>query len=96
MPAPGAGLMLEIESASVVLGGVTVLSAISARVDSGGWLGLVGPNGAGKSTLARAVAGLVAYQGRIVIAGRDHGSSDWRDRPGPWPTYRSGRYSRPR
>jgi iron complex transport system ATP-binding protein len=72
--------MLEIEAASVVLGGVTVLAGVSARVDSGGWLGLVGPNGAGKSTLARAVAGLVAYEGRILIAGRDHAASDWRDR----------------
>ncbi len=72
--------MLDIEAASVVLGGVTVLAGVSAQVDSGGWLGLVGPNGAGKSTLARAVAGLVAYQGRILIGGRDHGASDWRDR----------------
>jgi iron complex transport system ATP-binding protein len=72
--------MLEIEQISVVLGGVTVLAAVSARVESGGWLGLVGPNGAGKSTLARAVAGLVPYQGRIRIAGREHSASDWRAR----------------
>ena len=72
--------MLEIEQISVVLGGVTVLATVSARVDSGGWLGLVGPNGAGKSTLARAVAGLVPYQGRIRIAGREHSASDWRAR----------------
>jgi iron complex transport system ATP-binding protein len=72
--------MLEIEATSVVLGGVTVLAAVSARVESGGWLGLVGPNGAGKSTLARAVAGLVPYEGRIRIAGREHPASDWRGR----------------
>ena len=72
--------MLEIEGASVVLGGVTVLDGVTARVDSGGWLGLVGPNGAGKSTLARAVAGLLPYQGRILIAGREHSASDWRGR----------------
>jgi iron complex transport system ATP-binding protein len=72
--------MLEIEATSVVLGGVTVLACVSARVESGGWLGIVGPNGAGKSTLARAVAGLVPYQGRISIAGREHPASDWRGR----------------
>jgi len=53
---------------------------VSARVESGGWLGLVGPNGAGKSTLARAVAGLVPYEGRVLIAGREQAASDWRSR----------------
>ena len=72
--------MLEIEAATVVLGGTAVLLSVSARVDSGGWLGLVGPNGAGKSTLARAVAGLVPYEGRITVAGRVHAASDWRGR----------------
>lgn len=72
--------MLEIEATSVVLNGTTVLSAVSARVASGGWLGLVGPNGAGKSTLARAVAGLVGYEGRILIGGREQAASDWRGR----------------
>ena len=38
------------------------------------------PNGAGKSTLARAVAGLVSYQGEVRIGGRKHGSSDRRSR----------------
>ena len=72
--------MLEIEETSVVLNGTTVLSGVSARVASGGWLGLVGPNGAGKSTLARAVAGLVTYEGRILIGGRRQAASDWRSR----------------
>ncbi len=72
--------MLEVEAASVVLGGVTVLARVSARVESGGWLGLVGPNGAGKSTLVRVVAGLVPYEGRVLIAGREHAASDWRAR----------------
>ncbi len=62
--------MLEIDDVSVVLGEATVLKSVSARVEEGGWLGLVGPNGAGKTTLLRAVTGLVAYQGRINVAGR--------------------------
>jgi iron complex transport system ATP-binding protein len=72
--------MLEIEETTVVLGGVTLLSGVSARVDRGGWLGLVGPNGAGKSTLARAVAGLVPYQGHVRVVGREYPASDWRGR----------------
>ena len=72
--------MLDIEGVSVVLGGATVLSGVSARVERGGWLGVIGPNGAGKSTLARAVAGLVPYQGEVRIGGREHGRSDRRSR----------------
>jgi iron complex transport system ATP-binding protein len=63
-------VILEIENVSVALSGVTVLDAVSARVDQGSWLGVVGPNGAGKTTLLRAVAGLVSYEGKIRVAGR--------------------------
>jgi ABC-type Mn2+/Zn2+ transport system ATPase subunit len=86
--------MLEIEATSVVLGGVTVLAAVSARVESGGWLGLVGPNGAGKSTLARAVAGLVPYEGRIRAGSirRPIGEGA----PAPWPMCPNGRCCRRR
>ena len=61
--------MLDIERVTVVLGGATVLSGVSARVERGGWLGVIGPNGAGKSTLVRAVTGLLPYEGEIRIAG---------------------------
>ena len=72
--------MLEIERVTVVLGGATVLSGVSARVERGGWLGVIGPNGAGKSTLVRAVTGLVPYQGEIRIAGHAYAKSDQRRR----------------
>jgi len=72
--------MLDIEEATVVLGGATVLRQVSAHVDRGGWLGLVGPNGAGKSTLIRAVLGLVAYQGRVRIGGQEYAMSEHRRR----------------
>ncbi len=64
--------MLEIDSLSVRLGGVTVLSEVSARLERGGFLAVIGPNGAGKSTLLRAVVGLVPYEGSVRIAGRRH------------------------
>jgi iron complex transport system ATP-binding protein len=72
--------MLDIERLSVVLGRATVLSAVSARVEPGGWLGVIGPNGAGKSTLIRAVAGLLPYEGEVRVGGADHGRSDRRGR----------------
>jgi iron complex transport system ATP-binding protein len=72
--------VLDVEDATVVLGGVTVLRQVSAHVGRGGWLGVVGPNGAGKSTLIRAVVGLVPYQGRVRIAGREYALTDHRRR----------------
>jgi iron complex transport system ATP-binding protein len=72
--------VLEIEAATVVLGGARVVSQVSAQVERGGWLGVIGPNGAGKSTLARAVVGLLAYEGHVRIAGREYRRSDHRER----------------
>jgi len=70
--------VLELERVSVLLGGVTVVSCVSLRVEQGGWTGLIGPNGAGKSTLLRAAAGLVPYAGFITVAGRARSLSDRR------------------
>jgi iron complex transport system ATP-binding protein len=72
--------MLELENVSVALGGTTVLSGVTARVERGDWLGVIGPNGAGKSTLVRAVAGLVPFDGHIRVAGREHSGADRRGR----------------
>jgi iron complex transport system ATP-binding protein len=70
--------VLDLKRVSVLLGGATVVSAVSLRVEPGGWLGLVGPNGAGKTTLLRAVAGLVHYEGFITIDGQRRPRSDRR------------------
>ena len=58
---------VELSQMSVRLGRNEVLSDIDLRVERGGWTCLIGPNGAGKSTLLRAVAGLVAATGDIVV-----------------------------
>ena len=83
--------MLDIEGVSVVLGGATVLSGVSASVERGGWLGVIGPNGAGKSTLARAVAGLVPYEGGSALVAVSMGSPTAAAGPVRWPTYPNAR-----
>lgn len=70
--------MLDLKRVSVLVGGATLVSAVSLRVEPGGWLGLVGPNGAGKTTLLRAVAGLVRYEGLVTIGGQRRPRSDRR------------------
>jgi iron complex transport system ATP-binding protein len=47
-----------------------VLAGIALALAPGEVVGLIGPNGAGKTTLLRALAGLVAAQGRITLEGR--------------------------
>jgi iron complex transport system ATP-binding protein len=50
--------------------GRTVVRDVSAHVPAGSWLAVIGPNGAGKSTLLKAVAGLVASTGEILVDGK--------------------------
>lgn len=59
---------IRFEGVSVDLGGINILSAISARVPRGTCTAVVGPNGAGKTTLLRALLGQVPFSGRIVRA----------------------------
>src|SRR4029453_14948309 len=47
---------------------------------AGELVALVGPNGAGKTTLMRALAGLIAAQGTITLAGRPLDSLSPRER----------------
>jgi len=72
--------MLSVDGATIVLGGETIVSAVSAHVGRGEWLGVVGPNGAGKSTLIRAIVGLVAYEGQIRVGGHELALEDRRAR----------------
>jgi iron complex transport system ATP-binding protein len=63
--------MIALDGVTVRLGATTALRDVSIAVASGEWVALVGPNGAGKTTALRAVCGLVDYDGRIEIDGRD-------------------------
>jgi iron complex transport system ATP-binding protein len=71
---------LAVRELTVTLDRTTVLSGVTCAAAAGGWLALIGPNGAGKSTLVRAAAGLVPYQGAIMLDGADVKSLRLRDR----------------
>jgi iron complex transport system ATP-binding protein len=60
---------IATQALGVDLGGRRVLDAIDLSLSPGTLIGVVGPNGAGKSTLARALLGLVPYQGAVTIDG---------------------------
>ena len=56
---------------------VHAVEGVSLEIQAGETFALVGESGCGKSTIAKAVAGLVPFQGEIEIAGRRlHGQGD--------------------
>lgn len=62
--------MIEVEGASVVLGGDRLLAPVSLRVAAGQHVAIVGGNGAGKSTLLRLIGGeLSPSTGSVRVAG---------------------------
>jgi len=61
---------VEVRDLSVTLGRARVVRDVSAAVERGEWVTLIGPNGAGKTTILRALAGLVAFAGSILVEGR--------------------------
>jgi iron complex transport system ATP-binding protein len=46
-----------------------VLQGVNLALAAGRWTSIVGPNGAGKSTLLRALAGVLPYQGDVLLHG---------------------------
>ena len=62
-------MMLHAEGVRIALDGVPVVEDVGFTLGEGEWLGLIGPNGAGKTTLLKAVGGLVAYSGSILLQG---------------------------
>ena len=70
MPGPHGAPAVRLRQVRVELGKRAVLTDIDLDLQPGGWTCLVGPNGAGKSTLLRAVAGLVAATGTVIVGGQ--------------------------
>lgn len=60
-------MRLAVEHIRVSLGGTYVLRGLSLAVERASFIGLVGPNGAGKTTLVRAIANLIAFEGKISL-----------------------------
>ncbi|MBX5473780.1 MAG: ABC transporter ATP-binding protein [Thermoleophilia bacterium] len=63
--------MIELRRVSVRFGGAPALRDLSLVVEPGAWVSLIGPNGAGKTSALRALAGLVPFEGEIVVDRRD-------------------------
>lgn len=62
---------LAAQSIRRVIAGTAIVDGIDLEVAEGELLVLVGPSGCGKSTLLRAIAGLDAAEGRILLRGTD-------------------------
>jgi iron complex transport system ATP-binding protein len=60
---------IEFRGLTVRYGRRTVVHGFTDTVRSGEWLGLIGPNGAGKSSILRAIAGVAASGGEVVVDG---------------------------
>ncbi|MGY8903431.1 MAG: ABC transporter ATP-binding protein [Burkholderiales bacterium] len=61
---------LQTRQLSASLGGRQVLHGIDLALPAGRWTSVVGPNGAGKSTLLKALAGLLACDGEVLLLGQ--------------------------
>ena len=58
---------LLLDHVTVDLLGARVLDGVRLEAAAGTWTSLIGPNGAGKTTLLRAIAGSIAFEGRIAF-----------------------------
>jgi len=65
--------MATIEASGLrkTYGTTVALDSIDLRVEEGRILGIIGPNGAGKTTALNAILGLIAYEGKLNVLGRD-------------------------
>jgi zinc/manganese transport system ATP-binding protein len=62
---------ITVSSASIRLGGRTIISDVELTVDPGEFVAVLGPNGAGKSSLMKALLGLVPLAaGTASVLGR--------------------------
>src|ERR1700728_3973416 len=63
--------VIELDHASLAIGGRDVLVDTSFAIQQGEFIGLLGPNGAGKTTLMRAILGLLPPRaGSLRVFGR--------------------------
>ena len=65
--------LLQITGLTAGYGGATVLHGIDLTVSKGEVVVVLGANGAGKTTLMRAISGLIAHTGTILVDGHSVG-----------------------
>ncbi len=65
----GVTIMLEVNQLTKIYDKVKAVDNISFQVNDGEIAVLLGPNGAGKSTTIKSIAGLLRYDGNIIING---------------------------
>lgn len=58
---------LSVSDVTVLLGSRQVVQNVSFSADVPSLIGLIGPNGAGKTSLLRAIAGLTACNGAVLV-----------------------------
>ena len=63
--------MLEISGLTVRYGDAVAVADLSLQVNSGEWVALIGPNGAGKTSTIKAILGLVAHRGQVILDGEE-------------------------
>jgi ABC-2 type transport system ATP-binding protein len=68
-------MRVELRSVAKSFGRVSALRGVSLDIQSGRRVALLGPNGSGKSTLTRAIMGLIAFEGDLLLDGRDAGAA---------------------
>jgi ABC-2 type transport system ATP-binding protein len=62
---------IDVQGLRKTYGATVALDGIDLRIDQGRVVGLIGPNGAGKTTALNAILGLIPYEGRVRVLGRD-------------------------
>jgi peptide/nickel transport system ATP-binding protein len=60
---------IRVEDLTARYGRFVAVEGVNFEITAGEVLGLVGESGSGKSTVARAIAGLMPFDGRVTVAG---------------------------
>ena len=60
-------IAFETRSLEIKRGQRSVIKGLNLKISTGRWCAIVGPNGAGKSSLLLALAGVLPFQGEILL-----------------------------